>query len=207
MKASRLSGGLISAIAFLSLALTGESHAEGKALPAAANPTFANPDTPGLMTGKPSAEVANTVDITFLQQLSLGGRAEVELGKVTGSRGDRSEVDAYGKRMVKDHGEANSKLASLARSAGVDLPAELDAEHVAAKMELEKLDGKAFDIRYAEGQIKDHQKAVQLLTYEIAQGQHAGVRQFAADTLPAVMEHLEHAKLLHAQLTGGPPPK
>jgi putative membrane protein len=197
----------ILAIGFVAVALSGAAFAESKASAAAANPTFANPDTPGLMVGKPAPDVVNTVDIVFLQQLSLGGRAEVELGKLAGSRGEAGDVDAFGKHMVHDHGDANAKLTSLARAARVELPAELDAEHVAAKGELEKLSGKAFDIRYAEGQIKDHQKAVQLLAHEIAAGQHVGVRQFAADTLPTVMEHLEKAKMLHAQLTGaGPPP-
>jgi putative membrane protein len=178
-----------------------------KASPAAANPTFANPDTPGLMAGKPAPDAVNTVDVVFLQQLSLGGRAEVELGKLAGSRGEDEGVDRFGQRMVKDHGDANGKLAALARGAGVQLPAEPDAEQVAARGELERLNGRTFDIRYLEGQIKDHQKAAELLIHEVASGQHVGVRQFAADTLPAVMEHLQMAKTLHAQLTGaGPPP-
>jgi putative membrane protein len=195
------------AAAFVMVALSAAAFGQEKALPASANPTFANPDTPGLMAGKPAPDVANTVDIVFLKQFSLGGRAEVELGRIAGSRGEADAVDQFGKHMVKDHTDANSRLAALARAARVELPTELDAEHVAAKAELENLSGKTFDIRYAESQIKDHQKAAQLLIHEIGSGQHVGVRQFAADTLPRVMEHLDMAKTLHAQLTGaGPPP-
>ena len=198
---------LILGIAFVALALSGAAFAESKASPAAANPTFANPDTPGILAGKPSPDVTNITDIVFLKQLSLGSRAEVELGKLAGERGEAPGVDQFGKHMVKDHGDANSKLAALAKSARVELPAELDAEHVAARAELQKLSGKTFDIRYVEGQIKDHQKAAQLLVHVIASGQHTGVRQFAMDTLPTVMAHLDSAKTLHAQLTGaGPPP-
>jgi putative membrane protein len=110
--------------------------------------------------------------------------------------------------MVKEHTEANNKLTSLARSAKVQLPSGLDAEHVAARGELSGLRGSEFDLRYLDGQIKDHQKAAQLLIHEIGSGQHSGVRQFAAETLPNVMEHLEMAQTLHAELTGaGPPPK
>ena len=100
------------------------------------------------------------------------------------------------------------EIAELQRELSVELPKELDAEHIAAKGELQALNGAEFDRRYVESQIKDHQKASQLLIHEIASGQHVGVRQFAADTLPHVMEHLEMAQTLHAELTGaGPPPK
>jgi putative membrane protein len=179
-----------------------------KALAAAANPTFANPDTPGLMAGKPAPDVANTVDIVFLKQLSLGSRAEVDLGKLADERSSTPGVEKFGQRMVKDHTAVNGKLASLARSAKVELPdTALDAEHEAARGELQALRGQDFDLRYLASQIKDHQKAAQLLIHEIASGQHVGVRQFASDTLPGVMEHLEMAKTLHAELTSGAPPQ
>jgi putative membrane protein len=179
-----------------------------RASPAFANPTFANPNTPGILAGKPAPDVTNLVDIIFLQQLSIGGRAEVELGKLAGDRSEVDSIDNFGKHMVEEHGRTNGRLTSLARSAKVNLPPDLDAEHVAARGELSALRGSAFDLRYVDSQIKDHQKAVQLLIHEIGSGQHSGVREFAAETLPGVMEHLEMAKTLHAELTGaGPPPK
>jgi putative membrane protein len=176
-----------------------------KTIPAAANPTFANPDTPGLLDGKPG-EATNTVDMVFIKQLAIGNRAEVELGKLAGERSSTAAIDDFGQHMVKDHGEAGSRLNSLARSAKVELPRDLDAEHAAVRKQLQALNGREFDLRYIESQIKDHQKAAQLLIHEIASGQHTGVRQYAADTLPAVMEHLDKAKAIHAQLSGAAPP-
>jgi putative membrane protein len=178
-----------------------------KASPASANPTFANPDTPGLLDGKPAPDVANTSDIVFLKQIAIGSRAEVEFGKLAADKSSVAGIDQFGQHMVKDHGDANSRLASLARGAKVELPKDLDAEHAAVRQDLQSLSGKDFDLRYVESQIKDHQKAVQLLIYEIGSGQHVGVRQFAADTLPKVMEHLERAKELHSELTGSGPPQ
>jgi putative membrane protein len=173
-------------------------------LPAAANPTFANPDTPGLLAGKPATDVANTSDIVFLKMLSRGSRAEVELGRLATGKSAAANVDRFGEHMVKDHTSANSKLAGVARSAGVELPKDLDPAHEAARGQLQALSGRAFDLRYAESQVKDHQKAVQLLIYAIGSGQHAGVRQFAVDTLPVVMGHLEMARALHAELVAAP---
>jgi putative membrane protein len=195
---------ILAAFAAASIASAAWSDSR-KTDPAAANPTFANPDTPGLLEGKPG-EAANTVDIVFLKQLAIGNRAEAELGKLAGEKSATAGIDEFGRHMVKDHGEANSKVNSLARAANVTLPKELDAEHDATRRQLQALSGREFDLRYLDSQIKGHQKTVQLLTHEIASGQHTAVRQFAADTLPKVMEHLEKAKSLHAELTGAGPP-
>jgi putative membrane protein len=169
--------------------------------PAYVNPGFANPDTPGLLDGKPAAATANVSDIVFIKALTFGSRGEVELGKLADSRASAAGVKSFAQRMVKDHSDANGKLASAARAAKVELPKDLDAEHVAAREELSRLKGKDFDLKYIDAQIKDHQKAVQLLIYEIGNGQSSETRRFAVQTLPAVMEHLEMAKSLHMQLT------
>jgi putative membrane protein len=191
--------------AALAALVSGAAPAAPDAAPAYANPTFANPDTPGLLEGKPAADAANVTDIVFLKSLANGGRAEVELGKLAEQRAASREVKEFGGHMVKDHSAANSRLAAVARSAKVELPKELDAEHAGGKEELSRLEGAQFDVAYLAAQIKDHQKAVQLLTYEIAQGQHSGARAYAAETLPTVMQHLETARAAHAKLTGALP--
>jgi putative membrane protein len=171
------------------------------------NPGFANPDTPGLLMGQPRADVPNTTDIVFLKQLAMGGRAEVDFGKLAQQRSKHSGVDEFGGHMVKDHSAANDKLAAAAKAAHVELPTTLDPDHQAVRNELTALDGRDFDLRYVGSQIADHQKAVELLIYEIGGGQDAAVRQFAADTLPTVMAHLESAQALHAALIGNPDPR
>jgi hypothetical protein len=45
-------------------------------------------------------------------------------------------------------------------------------------------------------------RAGRLPIHEIGSGQYSGVREFASRTLPVFMQHLEHARALHAQLTG-----
>ena len=169
--------------------------------PAYVNPGFANPDTPGLLDGKPAPGTANVSDIVFIKSLAFGSRGEVELGALADSRATSAGVKSFAQRMVKDHNDANGKLAGVARAAKVELPKGRDAEHVATRGELEKLNGKDFDLKYVDSQIRDHQKAAQLLIYEIGNGQSSDARRFAVQTLPAVMEHLEMAQSLHQQLT------
>lgn len=62
-----------------------------------------------------------------------------ELGKLAADRSGTKSIDDFGRRMAKDHGDANSKLASLARGAKVELPKDLDAGHTAVRQQLRSL--------------------------------------------------------------------
>src|SRR5882757_6266232 len=76
----------------------------------AANPAVAAPDTPGAETGAPGTH-ANTADQTFIREASLGGRAEVDAGRLAGQRGSSPEVTEYARRMVAEHTKGNEPLA------------------------------------------------------------------------------------------------
>ncbi|TIT42294.1 MAG: DUF4142 domain-containing protein, partial [Mesorhizobium sp.] len=73
-------------------------------------------------------------------------------------------------------------------------------EHERQRAELEKLYGAKFDIAYISGQITDHQKTVQLLEWEIGSGQDADLQHFASETLPTVLDHLQLARDIKAEL-------
>jgi putative membrane protein len=126
--------------------------------------------------------------------------AEIELGKLAERKAANSSVKTFARRMVEDHTKANEQLVILAKQAGIALPSELDPDHKAMKATLEQVSGAAFDLVFMQGQVIDHQKTVTLLIWEIGQGQETELQRFAAATLPIVLEHLEHAKALAAQL-------
>jgi putative membrane protein len=177
-------------IAFVALAV---GSIIGAAAAQTTNPAGMAPDTPRMETGNPPADHANNVDLLFARQLTVGGRAEVDFGKLAQSKGEGAP-QAFGKRMVEDHTRANDKLRSLATSIKAEIPAELDDEHKKIRTELERRSGRDFALAYLQAQVADHQKTVHLLEWEIDQGQHDGLRKYAMDTLPVVLDHLEHAK-------------
>ena len=67
---------------------------------------------------------------------------------------------------------------------------------------LGKLQENAFDRDYIRGQITAHQETVQLFEYEIGSGQDSQLKNFASQTLPVLMRHLEMAQQIETQLTG-----
>ena len=182
-------------------------------LPAAAqmgNPGFMSPDTRTGPDGLPATDQKNAADILFVKLVGAGGLAEVALGELARDQGADAAVVAFGERMVADHGAANDALAARAEEAGIAMPAELDAEHATLRDTLEGMDAAAFDLAYMRAQVVDHQKTAQLLAWEINSGQNAGLQRFAADTLPAVLDHLAHARgiveaLALAQVASTPP--
>jgi putative membrane protein len=174
-------------------------------LPAAAaaqigNPGFFDPATRFESPGVPAPNQSNATDKLFARLAAEGGLAEVTFGELAAGRAGAPAVGDFAARMVDDHGAANERLAGIAEASGIPLPDALNAEHAWMRDRLEALEGAAFDLAYMRGQVVDHQKTVQLLVYEIGQGQNAELQRFAAEVLPTVLGHLEAARAIVGEL-------
>jgi len=158
------------------------------------NSGFLAPDTKMEKPGVPAPHQPNNTDVLFVMLVGEGGLAEVSLGNIVKERSRSDAIEVFAARMVSDHSKANDRLKSLAESAGLAMPSELNAEHKDMQAKLEKMEGAEFDLAYISGQVVDHVKAAQLLAWEIDQGQDAALQKFAAETLPTVLEHLRMAQ-------------
>jgi putative membrane protein len=175
------------------------------AVPAAAlaqigNPGFMDPTTRFESPGVPAPNQSNVTDKLFARLAAEGGLAEVTFGELAAGKAGDSEVGDFARMMVEDHTAANERLAGVAEAGGIPLPDALNPEHAAELDRLEGLEGAAFDLEYMRGQVVDHQKTVQLLVYEIGQGQNGDLQRFAAATLPTVLHHLESARAIVSRL-------
>ena len=169
------------------------------ALPAVAqtgNPAFTPSGTPSAQPGVPAPNQLNTTDRVVLEQLAIGNAAEIELAKLPGEKGHGQEIKDFAQAMLQDHDAAAKRVADFAKAGGVPLPSGLDAEHQALHQQLAALNGAAFDVAFAQAQVTDHQKTLHLLEHEIGSGQEAGLRAFAAESLPMIREHLRRAQSL-----------
>jgi putative membrane protein len=170
------------------------------------NPAGATPSAPqSVRPGMPAPLVLNNDDRLFIREITIGNRGEIEAGTLAEQKGQSRSVIGFSRRMTVDHRKADQQLADIARLAGVPLPDQPDQEHREMRAQLERANGAAFDIAYIRGQIIDHQKAVQLLEWEIGSGENARLKAYAVATLPVVMQHLEMANAILTQLTGAAP--
>lgn len=131
----------------------------------------------------------------FVQKAAQSGLAEIAAAQAALQKSQDPGIRSYAERMVKDHGKANTELATLARSKGIDAPAKLDAEHKAQIDKLTAKSGTEFDRNYARHMNMDHSKAIALFesATKIPDAELAG---FAKKTLPTLREHKQLAEKL-----------
>jgi len=133
-------------------------------------------------------------DEGFVMKASAAGLAEVNAGLAASKRASSAEVKEFAERMVKDHGKANKELLALADKKRIRVARTMDAKHSAAIDKMIKLSGGDFDREYMEGQVKDHEKAVELFEKQSKSGKDAELKEWAEKTLPTLKEHLKIAK-------------
>jgi putative membrane protein len=169
------------------------------------NPAGLKPGSEEKAPGMPAPNEENTQDRLFVQLVAAGGLAEVEAGKLAAAKGGSEAVKSFGQMMVQDHSKAGEQLAALAGESGIPMPTGPTPDQSAMRARLDSLQDKAFDIAYLRGQLVEHQKTVQILEWEISNGQAAKLQRFAADTLPTVFGHLEMIQRHLSELTGAAP--
>lgn len=143
------------------------------------------------------AHPIKAADSTFMKHAAADGMAEVAMGRMALDKSSDSQVKQLAQRIVDDHKKANDQLKAIARDNGVKLPDGPTPDARKAAEAMRKLDGAAFDKAWARHMVSDHEKAVAMFTKASKSGD-ADVRDFAAQTLPALRDHLQMAKDLTA---------
>ena len=134
-----------------------------------------------------TASLSNA-DKSFIKEAAQGGMMEVAMGRVAEQNASNADVKAFGARMVKDHGKANSELKSLASQKGVSLPAAKQAEKWKS------------DKDYMETMVSDHEKDLDLFQKQAKDGSDADLKRFAENTATVIRKHLDIAKDINGKL-------
>ena len=138
-------------------------------------------------------------DREFLTTAIQAGLAEVQLARLALETAKDEQVRAFAERMVEEHTAANQQLVSLAETAGMTPPTAMDQRHQDLHRQLSELAGAEFDRQYMQGQVEDHQTAVELYTTEATQPR-GPVDQLAGQLLPALQQHLQMARQISQAL-------
>jgi putative membrane protein len=142
-----------------------------------------------------TAGKVSKADQDMMRQMAQANLAEIETAKLAQSKSKSDEVKTYAQKMIDDHTKAQTELAQLAQSKGVQLPAEPDKKHQAAAKKLSALSDAEFDRRYmSQAGLTDHQNTHRLLQNASKRAADAELKAYASKTLPVVDEHLTMAK-------------
>ena len=131
----------------------------------------------------------------FVTKVAISDMFEVQSSKLAAQKGNAS-VKSFAQRMVKDHTKTTKELKSMVGKAKAKLPSALDADHKAKLDQLQKASGDQFNSTYAGMQVQAHRGSGELFEAYSANGDDPQLKAWAGKTLPALKEHLEHAKKL-----------
>jgi predicted outer membrane protein len=125
--------------------------------------TYGLAAAPAQQPGSPAVQAARPDAREFINQMSIAGMAEVQLGMLASERGTNADVKAFGQMMVKDHSQANKELSQIAAQLKLQPPKELDAKHRDLANRLSKLQGAEFDREYMTAMVQGHEEVLEEL--------------------------------------------
>jgi putative membrane protein len=141
-------------------------------------------------TDSGSARMMKSPDALFAMKAAQGGMAEVQLGQLAAQKGTSPDVKSFGQMMVDDHTKANDNLKSVASQESMTLPTSPNAKDQALYTKLQNESGSKFDHDYVKAMVKDHQEDVKEFQKESTSGTDPQIKNFAAQTLPVLQQHL-----------------
>ena len=134
----------------------------------------------------------------FVRKAAIIDLYEVEAGKIASEKGQSDAVKQFGQHMAEAHSKTSEELKTIvtAEKLDVNLPDKLDKKYRKLIDALNEAAPEAFDKTYAAQQVRAHGKAVDLFDEYAEDGANEALKQFAANTLPTIKQHLRDAKKL-----------
>jgi putative membrane protein len=140
-------------------------------------------------------------DSEFLVAAAESDLMEIEIGKLAQSRGTHAHVKEMGKMLVDDHTKSSSELKDFAAKLNVTLPAAITEKGREKYSDLnDKKTGADFDKEFADISVKAHKETIDKMEKASEKANNAEIRQWAANKIPTLRAHLEHAEKLQEQL-------
>ena len=160
----------------------------------AAAQTAAPPERPATL---------NAVDFNFVGQANLGAPFQVDSGRLAETKATSAAIRSYADLMVTTHIPVVDALNVILKQKNI-APSNtlLHGAYDATISTLEADRGAAFDRDYANGQVEYQKGNAALFEQEIQNGTDPDLKEFARQTLPKIVDHLQRAEKL-AAASGG----
>jgi putative membrane protein len=166
-------------------------------------------DTEPVASPSPAAETTTTTSASskltkketmFVEKAGAGNAAEVKAGELAQSNAESQDVKDFGAKMVKDHGDANTDLGTIATSNGVKFPPAEMAKQKMMYEKLSKLHGAEFDKAYVKDMLADHEKDLAEYKMEENEAKDPDLKAYVTKTKDVVAEHLQMIKEIASKM-------
>jgi len=152
-------------------------------------------------TAAPPEEPAtlNAIDFNFVGQANLGAPFQIDSGRLAETKGTSSAIRDYAHLMVTSHGPVVDALNLILRRKNIT-PSNtlLHGAYDAMIATLKSDSAAAFDRDYVNGQVEYQKGNAALFEQEIQNGADPDLKEFARQTLPKIVDHLQRAEELAA---------
>jgi len=133
----------------------------------------------------------------FVTDAAMTDMFEIQAGQLALKRADGPAYQDLAQMTILDHTKTSQQLKQMATSLrGVQLPLDLDSALKAKIDKLSSLSGAAFERQYKSDQVAGHKQAVEMFETYAKSGDNAELKTWAAQTLPTLKTHLQHAEAL-----------
>jgi len=143
----------------------------------------------GQMGVPATAATLNAQDQLFMLRAADGNMAEVMTSQMALKKSKDGGVRQVAQTLIDGHGRAQTELGGLAALKGVPPPKMLGPTHMVVSQQLMKANGRMFDQMFMGAQVEDHENTIALFRQEMAMGQDAQVKAYAAKWLPDIEGH------------------
>jgi putative membrane protein len=139
----------------------------------------------------------NAVDFNFVGQANLGAPFQVDSGRLAEKKGTSAAIRSYAHLMVASHIPVVDALNVILKKKTIT-PSNtlLHGAYEAMIFTLKADRNAAFDRNYVNGQVEYQKGNAALFEQEIQNGADPDLKQFARQTLPKIVDHLQRAEKL-----------
>ncbi len=139
-----------------------------------------------------------SAELDFVTRASNSNLFAIEELRLALDRAGDPKVKTFARRMVDDHGRAETELQAAANGSGATVPTKLDQEHQARLTALRGKSGADFEKTYVADQGENHSNALTLYGDYMLWGEYAKLHALAVKMIP-----ITEAQLKDAQALGG----
>jgi putative membrane protein len=155
-------------------------------------------------TAPPEAPASlNAIDFNFAGQANLGAPFQIDSGRLAEAKATNAAIRGYAHLMVTTHIPVVDALNVILKQKSITPSSTLlHGAYDAMIFSLSADHGAAFDRNYVNGQVEYQKGNAALFEQEIQNGSDPELKEFARQTLPKIVDHLERAEKL-ATAAGG----
>jgi len=146
------------------------------------------------------ANDAKEDDSEFLVAAAETDLMEIEIGKLAKSKSTNANVKKFADMLIAEHTKASNDLKPFAEKQNVSLPLALTEKGKEKYDKLNEKTGKDFDQKFADMMVEGHEDAVKKMEKAAENANDPDIKIWAANLVPILRTHLEHAKTLKEQV-------